>query len=213
MAKGKKAKKSKEKKDQIVPQVTTLPILKGRANVLCPRLGDAIVLTNKVTQILEETAQLVIQRASLKQSTTVNLSGHKLYKLGIESEYIPGLRSITSMNLSKNNLFDSAELFNVSYSVNIRKIHHNSLSDLGTVTLPYAFESLRELLEWLFGFFCWETRVYSRYQPRFESDHRFAIVDRSVGGYPKFLNRFQFYLRTPQRMHRMDFTGKFEYPW
>ena len=213
MAKGKKAKKSKEKKDQIVPQVTTLPILKGRANVLCPRLGDAIVLTNKVTQILEETAQLVIQRASLKQSTTVNLSGHKLYKLGIESEYIPGLRSITSMNLSKNNLFDSAELFNVSYSVNIRKIHHNSLSDLGTVTFPYDSESLRELLEWLFGFFCWETRVYSRFQPRFESDHRFAIVDRSVGWYPKFLNRFQFHLRTPQRMHRMDFTGKFEYPW
>ena len=137
MAKGKKAKKSKEKKDQVVPQVTTLPILKGRANVLCPRLGDAIVLTNKVTQILEETAQQVIQRASLKQSTTVNLSGHNLYKLGIESEYIPGLRSIISINLSKNNLFDSAELFNVSYSVKFVRftiIRFQTLAQLPSLT-------------------------------------------------------------------------------
>ena len=116
MPKGKKSKKGKDK-DKTRPQLTTLPILKARTTVLCPRLGDAYALTNKVTQILEETAQQVIQRASMKQLNSVNLSSHKLYQLVIPAEFIPGLKTLTSINLSKNNLFDSASLFNVVYFV------------------------------------------------------------------------------------------------
>ena len=116
MAKGKKSKKGKDK-DKTQPQLTTLPILKARTTVLCPRLGDAYALTNKVTQILEETAQQVIQRASMKQLNSVNLNSHKLYQLVIPIDLIPGLKTLTSINLSKNNLFDSASLFSVIYFV------------------------------------------------------------------------------------------------
>ena len=124
MAKGKKSKKGKDK-DKAQSQLTTLPILKARTTVLCPRLGDAYSLTNKVTKILEETAQQVIQRASVKQLNVINLQSHKLYHLNISVDLILGLRSLNSINLSKNNLFDSANLFNVSNLIYFRLTAYN----------------------------------------------------------------------------------------
>ena len=124
MAKGKKSKKGKDK-DKAQSQLTTLPILKARTTVLCPRLGEAYSLTNKVTKILEETAQQVIQRASVKQLNVINLQSHKLYHLNISVDLILGLRSLNSINLSKNNLFDSANLFNVSNLIYFRLTAYN----------------------------------------------------------------------------------------
>ena len=139
MAKGKKAKKGKDK-DKAQLQLTTLPILKARTTVLCPRLGDAYALTNKVTQILEETALQVIHRASMKQLNTINLNTHKLYQLNIPTELIPGLSTMTAISLSKNNLFDSASVFNVIVKCFVYWIL--SRIDFSTVTSSYSFEPI-----------------------------------------------------------------------
>ena len=81
--------------------------------MLCPRLGDAFALTSKVNQILQDNAQQSLRKAASKQLSSLSLASHKLCFLSIGTDLVAGLQSLTTLNLSRNNLFDSATLFTV----------------------------------------------------------------------------------------------------
>jgi hypothetical protein len=124
MAKGKKGSKGKGKdKDKGVAQITTLDILHARETVLCPRMGDAFALTDKVTKILEDASRQVVEKASSRKYPLINLTSHKLYNFIIPDELFKGLQSLTTINLSKNNLSDSTSLFTVCPSFHVYTIN------------------------------------------------------------------------------------------
>ena len=66
-----------------------------------------------VDQILEDCAMRVLQKASSKESDVINLASMRLNCLPDISKVLSGLSAITDINLSKNNLFDGDQLFQV----------------------------------------------------------------------------------------------------
>jgi hypothetical protein len=106
--------KKKKKVPLGPPIVTTAHMINERTKMLCPRLGDVYTRSLNVEQLLGDVTEKLIEKAGARQSGMMNLSGMKISSIPDLSKIAPTLQSLTSLNLSKNNLFNGAQLFEVS---------------------------------------------------------------------------------------------------
>ena len=111
--KGGKGKKGK-KRPPGPPIVTTVHLLNDRTKMLCPRMGDIYSRTIHVEEIMDEVVIKTIQKVADKQSAGLNLTGMKLSYLPDISRIASSLQTLTDLNLSKNNLFDGDQVFQVN---------------------------------------------------------------------------------------------------
>lgn len=111
------------------PAITTTTIVRRERNkVLCPRLGDAFTRAKLVDEILEDVAERILLKASTRQCNTINLSCMRISQLPDLFMLAPDLKSLVDINLSRNNLFDSDEVFEVSTTLTlISNIHISNL--------------------------------------------------------------------------------------
>jgi hypothetical protein len=113
MAKKKGKKGKKEKAPSGPTPVTTAQILQDRTKMLCPRMGDIYDRNEQVEMILEDVAEKCLYKAIDKKSDEVSLSSLKLRKMPIIEPLAQELSKLLSINLSKNNLFDGDQVFQV----------------------------------------------------------------------------------------------------
>lgn len=81
--------------------------------MLCPRMGDIYDRNEQVEMILEDVAEKCLYKAIDKKSDEVSLSSLKLRKMPIIEPLAQELSKLLSINLSKNNLFDGDQVFQV----------------------------------------------------------------------------------------------------
>lgn len=109
---GKKGKKGKKGKGAAeVEIVTTRETEFERARCMCPRLGDNFARVEKTVDIKMDITLRQIRKAALKESTTLILSGMALTSVPEEITQRPELTKLTTLDLSRNQLFNSHELF------------------------------------------------------------------------------------------------------
>lgn len=114
--KGKKGKKGKKEKKPAGPApVTTVQIIQDRTKMLCPRMGDVYNRSLNVEGILEDVVDSYLYKAVDKQSDSLSLIAMKMKRLPDIKVHISQLQCLTSLNLSKNSLFNGDELFMVSF--------------------------------------------------------------------------------------------------
>jgi len=124
---GKKGKKGKGVKKPIIEQYTTPQMLADRTKMLCPRLGDVYDKKENVNNILSDVSTTLIKKAARKQLEKLELQSLKMTELPNLSAIMPELQTITTLNLSKNLLFNIGAVFDaVSQMANIK---HMNLSD------------------------------------------------------------------------------------
>lgn len=139
--KGKKGKgKGKKGAKPSVPVITTRDILRRRQKMLCPRLGDAFDQTMNVERILEDVAEKTIHKVMLKESKVLVLRSMRLSQLPRMD--LSRLLNIVELDLSRNNLFNTEEVFGVrAVQCNPRG---NDVTDFTTV-LSQAVSQLENL--------------------------------------------------------------------
>jgi hypothetical protein len=93
--------------------ITTAIIRRERIKVFCPRLGDAFTRAKHVDEILEDVAERILLKASVRQQNTINLSCMRINQLPDLFTLAPDLKSLVDINLSKNNLFNTDQVFEV----------------------------------------------------------------------------------------------------
>ena len=111
-------KKGKSKKGLSLsgPQIITTTIIRReRIKVLCPRMGDSFTRAKLVDEILEDVAERILLKASARRSNMINLSCMRIGQLPDLFMLAPDLKSLVDINLSRNNLFDSDQVFEVSF--------------------------------------------------------------------------------------------------
>ena len=111
-------KKGKSKKGLSLsgPQIITTTIIRReRIKVLCPRMGDSFTRAKLVEEILEDVAERILLKASARRSNMINLSCMRIGQLPDLFMLAPDLKSLVDINLSRNNLFDSDQVFEVSF--------------------------------------------------------------------------------------------------
>ncbi len=113
MAKKKGKKGKKEKAPPGPTPVTTAQIIQDRTKMLCPRMGDIYDRNEQVEMILEDVAEKCLYKAIDKKLDEVCLSSLKLRKMPIIEPLTQELSQLFSINLSKNNLFDGDQVFQV----------------------------------------------------------------------------------------------------
>ena len=111
---GKKGKKGK-KVDTGPPIVTNEIIRRARIGMLCPRLGDIYTRMMTVENILEDVSERILQKAALKHVNTLSLAGMRMTKLPDLLHLSPELKSLVELNLSKNHLYNSDQVFESVY--------------------------------------------------------------------------------------------------
>lgn len=115
--KGKKGKKDKDGAPTGPVPVTTVQILQDRTKMLCPRLGDIYDRNENVEMILEDVAERCLFKAIDRTLPEISLSALKLRRIPNLESLSSELTSLTSINLSKNNLFDGDQVFQVSLNL------------------------------------------------------------------------------------------------
>ena len=80
----------------------------------CPRIGDAFSRTDYVDEILEDVAERILFKASVNKSNYMNLAGMRINHLPDLLNFAPNLKTLVDINLAKNNLFNSDNVFEVS---------------------------------------------------------------------------------------------------
>ena len=95
--------------------ITTTIIRRERIKVLCPRMGDSFTRAKLVDEILEDVAERILLKASARRSNMINLSCMRIGQLPDLFMLAPDLKSLVDINLSRNNLFDSDQVFEVSF--------------------------------------------------------------------------------------------------
>ena len=116
---GKKGgKKGKKGKGDAGPQpVTNELIRRARLGMMCPRLGDIYTRMMHVEGILEDVSEKVMLKAASKHANVLNLAGMRMVKLPELLKLSPELKGLVDLNLSKNNLFNSDQVFEVLYDL------------------------------------------------------------------------------------------------
>jgi hypothetical protein len=117
-------------------------MIEEREKMFCPRLGDSFTKTAQVSAILDgilpariyitiiflninifdsinklflsDVAAKALIKCATKKANTVNLSSLKLTCLPAISGFVSELQALTDINLSKNHLFNSEDLFQVT---------------------------------------------------------------------------------------------------
>lgn len=144
--KGKKGKKGKKEKKPPGPTpVTTVQIINDRTKMLCPRMGDVYNRTLNVEGILEDVVDNYLYKAVEKQSNSLSLVAMKMKRLPDIKVHISELQCLTSLNLSKNNLFNGDELFQV-YCFTVSVPPMNSF-DIQYPFFPQALAGLQQLTQ------------------------------------------------------------------
>lgn len=112
-------KKGKGKKKGVTGPliITTAIIRRERLKMLCPRLGDAFTRAKHVDDILEDVAERILVKASARNSDTINLSCMRINQLPDLFQIAPDLKALVDINLSKNNLFNSDQVFEVLFKL------------------------------------------------------------------------------------------------
>jgi Leucine-rich repeat (LRR) protein len=112
-------KKGKGKKKVAIgpPIITTAIIRRERLKMLCPRLGDAFKRAKHVEDILEDVAERILVKASVRNSDSINLSCMRINQLPDLFQIAPDLKSLVDINLSRNNLFDSDSVFEALFKL------------------------------------------------------------------------------------------------
>lgn len=136
MAKKSKKGKGKPKAPTGPTPVTTMQIIQDRTKMLCPRMGDIYDRNEHVDLILEvrtfptvavvalsvhtpnvwlsqDVAERCFFKAIDKQLQEISLKALRLRRLPNLANLAQDLGALVSINLSKNNLFDGDELFQV----------------------------------------------------------------------------------------------------
>ena len=85
--------------------------------MLCPRLGDIYTRMMHVENILEDVSEKILQKAASKQSNTLSLAGMRMIRLPDLLKLSPNLKGLVELNLSKNNLFNSDQVFDTLYNL------------------------------------------------------------------------------------------------
>lgn len=122
-------------------------MIEERAKMFCPRLGDSFTKTAQVSAILDgilrdriyvlivnifdslktllpsDVAAKALIKCATKKANTVNLSSLKLTCLPAISGFVSELHALTDINLSKNHLFNSEDLFQVEDNL-VFSFHH-----------------------------------------------------------------------------------------
>lgn len=76
---------------------------------------DAILTSMSTIIHQQDVVENYVNKAVDKQSTTLSLVAMKMKRLPDISVHIPALQCLTNLNLSKNNLFNGDELFQVRH--------------------------------------------------------------------------------------------------
>ena len=135
---GKKGKKGK-KVDTGPPIVTNEIIRRARIGMLCPRLGDIYERMMTVENILEDVSERILQKAALKHVNTLSLAGMRMTKLPDLLHLSPELKSLIELNLSKNHLYNSDQVFD--------SLHHLP----GLLRIDLSFNVLNGMLSSFIG--------------------------------------------------------------
>lgn len=135
---GKKGKKGK-KVDTGPPIVTNEIIRRARIGMLCPRLGDIYERMMTVENILEDVSERILQKAALKHVNTLSLAGMRMTKLPDLLHLTPELKSLIELNLSKNHLYNSDQVFDC--------LHHLP----GLLRIDLSFNVLNGMLSSFIG--------------------------------------------------------------
>jgi len=121
---GKKGKKGKGDKKPIIEQYTTPQMLIDRTKMLCPRLGDVYDKKENVNNILSDISTTLIKKAARKQLEKLELQSLKMTELPNLSAIMPELQMLTTINLSKNHLFNIGQVFDaLSQMANITQVN------------------------------------------------------------------------------------------
>lgn len=122
-----KKKKSKKSKKPSGPEIrTTQVIINERTKMCCPRMGDKYNTTMKVEEILEvleyvvfvcnlskDVAYRTLEKCAQKRSEQAILSGMRLTYVPDMLDISRELEILVDVNLSRNKLFNSNEVFEV----------------------------------------------------------------------------------------------------
>lgn len=142
---GKKGKGKKGKKGAAVEEiVTTREIEHERSRCMCPRLGDNFSRMENTVDIKMDIALRQIRKAALKESTALILTGLALTTVPEEITQRPELARLTSLDLSRNQLFNSHEIFPMLATLNSLKNLDLSRNFLNG-TLSNALQDLTQL--------------------------------------------------------------------
>jgi hypothetical protein len=114
--KGKKGKKGK-KKAEGPPPVTTQFHIEERTKMFAPRLGDLLLRTMRTEEVLDDCSLQAFIRSASRKLNTLNASSYKMRTLPDISYLLPELKHIQDINLSKNQLFNADEIFQVSFFI------------------------------------------------------------------------------------------------
>ena len=152
------------RKDKVTPgppAITTETIRRHRLKILCPRLGDYYSRMMEVENVMGDVADKVLQKASTRQSNTLSLSGMRLARLPQLLQISVELTSVVDINLSKNHLFDSNNVFKVITLILLtlgclaHKMHYlfytyyfDSLVGTFCVTKFDPFKFIRKCIKW-----------------------------------------------------------------
>ncbi len=109
--KGKKGKKGKKTSAPIIEQFTTPQMLIDRTKMLCPRMGDVYDKKENVNNILADVSTTLIKKVARKQLDKLELQSLKLNELPNLAAIMPELQTLTTLNLSKNSLFNISSIF------------------------------------------------------------------------------------------------------
>jgi hypothetical protein len=109
-------KKGKSKKSSLLtsqPAVTTRIIRRERDRISSPDISDAFGGIDYMHDVYEDVSERIILKTSILKSDALNLSSMKIYRLPDLISFSTTLKTIVDINLSRNNLFDTDNVFEV----------------------------------------------------------------------------------------------------
>ena len=118
MKKGKN--KSKKKVLLAGPAIiTTSSIRRQRERLSCPDITNAFTGIDYTHDMHEDVSERIFLRASVLKADALTLSSMKIYRLPDLTSFSSALKTLVDINLAKNNLFDTDNVFEVIHSFSI----------------------------------------------------------------------------------------------
>ena len=116
----KKKGKSKKTNLPVGPAIVTTSIIRRQRDRLsCPEIGDAFRGTDYMHDMHEDVSERILLKTSVLKSDAINLSSMKIYRLPELISFSSTLKTLVDINLSRNNLFDTDNVFEVIYSLSL----------------------------------------------------------------------------------------------
>lgn len=116
----KKKGKSKKTSLPVGPAIITTNIIRRQRDRLsCPEISNAFTGIDYMHDMHEDVSERIALRTSVLKSDAINLSSMKIYRLPDLISFSSVLKTLVDINLARNNLFDTDNVFEVIYCLKL----------------------------------------------------------------------------------------------